>query len=270
MKVLKVLYFFSYLLIVDLFIPCLTSESNLHNHTSSLLVNDKDLVRVHANSASFVIPTNLIDLVYDTLEDAKIRFKRLSYNQKKEMLKGLNGTLSIVHAFLKKRKEEPTKCTIRLIAKFIMNEFRRINDRTLESQKKEKRSFREHMNYWMKIRYDYNSLNKEMYNQLFNDKETISKDAKWKNLVWDKWIYSFNKYFRKEDKRCRLDFICMMQYGYDYDTIRKHYSKIRVLWEKDMLHMWSEWNIFLNNSLKELEKEEEKDDLNKEIRYTQN
>ncbi|CRG84661.1 hypothetical protein PRELSG_0024500 [Plasmodium relictum] len=257
MKVLKVLNFFTYLLIVDLFIPCLTSEPTIYNHiTSSLLVNDKELVRVHANSTSFVIPTNLINLVYDALEDAEIKFKRLSSNQKKEIVNGLNGTLSIVRAFLKKRNEEPSKCTIRLITKFIMNEFRRINDRTPEKEKKEKKCFQEHMDYWMKIRYDYNSINKDMHNILFNEKKTINKDSKWKQLMWDKWINSFHRYFMTENKRCHLDFICMMQYGYDYNAIRKHYSKIKALWEKDMLHMWSEWNFYLNNSLKELEKEE--------------
>ncbi|CRG95537.1 hypothetical protein PGAL8A_00273400 [Plasmodium gallinaceum] len=251
MKKFKVLFFFSYLLIVNLLIPCLTSEpENYHNIPNVPLESNSHLVRTHSNSDSFVIPTKFVDLTYDLLHHILHIFYNSINVERQEMIKGIKSILHLVHNFLNSRKEELSKCSIRLMTKFTSNELRRIHNKTPAEKGIEKDCLKEHMNYWSKIKFDYNNMIEKMHQQWQSGGKSKNKSSKWKKVKWEEWHNYFHKYLIREGKRSRLDFVCMMQNGCNYTNVKYHYEKIISLWDEDMKSMWTKWNSFLDNALK--------------------
>ncbi|CRH04118.1 hypothetical protein PRELSG_1349400 [Plasmodium relictum] len=259
MEISKVLCIFNYLIIINLLISCLASQ---HNRSDGIpntsIMNDRKLVRIHSNSDSFIIPTILIDFTYDLLEHILYIFHTSLDEKKQEMLSKVNNVVHEVRNFIRGRKKESSIYAIRLLSIFIHKELTRVYKKISEEEDNEKKCFTEYINYWSKIRSDYNNMNKHMYHQLAFGDQTNNKSLEWKKVKWNAWNEPFHDYLVKEIKRNYLDFICMMHKGYDYNRVKKHYEKIKYLWDEDMRNMWTKWNCFLENSLQDLDEEERK------------
>ncbi|CRG95453.1 hypothetical protein PGAL8A_00265600 [Plasmodium gallinaceum] len=249
MNISKLFYFFIYLIVVNIEVPCLSMQADapFKGDSSNLESNNDTNTEVNSeNEAPYTVINDLEKYINDIVLKG---FNNSSPNKKKDLLKHREGLKNVIHEIIKRKHKISINQRDYIVTKAIY-ELLKGSLEFMEDIDQEKKDIKNRC-FWMKEYHD-SVRNSEWHDliKIMKDEFTIRETPEdltnnEKEELWEMWYSNLMKRKMEDELTQTTWFINMMDQQETESSFKTFFDSSSLSWNSYKSYLISEMNKFL-------------------------